>query len=143
MVVDPPPGIAAGSGEMPLGVPVGMSVSAAVVVFVAIVPFFQLAVHVDAAMEVRIGLVYHRGADSLAGVAERNGKRSVALHGLGHCRAKTPAQTGQHDDMKEPQCQAQKVEGADVGKELLHVYTRFRLRATSASNMTTKTYHIA
>ena len=98
-----------------------------------------LALHVDATVEIRVRLVHKCLADRLAGIAKRNGERTVAPHCLGHRVTKTRAQIRQATDMPEPQGQAQENPDMDIGAKLHHAYTRFRLMTTSASNMTTKT----
>ena len=92
-----------------------------VVIVVVVMVVMFLALHVDAAMKVAVRLMDHRRADRGLRIAERNGKRIVALHNLRQTRnAEAPKnQRQQNGDHEARKCE-------------LH-HTRFRLRSRPAT----------
>ena len=80
-----------------------------------------LALHIDAAMKIAVRLVDHRRADRGLRIAERNGKRVVALHNLRQTR-----------DAEAPEHQRQPNGDHEAWKCELH-HTRFRLRRSPAT----------
>ena len=57
-----------------------------VMIMIVVVVVMLLALHVDAAMKIAVRLMDHRRADRGLRIAERNGKRIVALHNLRQAR---------------------------------------------------------
>ena len=57
-----------------------------VVIMIVMMIVMLLALHIDAAMKIAVRLVDHRRADRGLRIAERNGKRIVALHHLRQTR---------------------------------------------------------
>ena len=91
------------------------------IVRMIVVVVMFLAFHVDAAMKVAVRLVDHRHADRVLRIAERNGKRVVALHNLRQTRniEASERQRQQNGDHEARKCE-------------LH-HTRFRLRSSPAT----------
>ena len=93
----------------------------AVIVVVIVVVVMFLALHVDTAMKVTVRLMDHRRADRGLRIAERDGKRIVALHNLRQPR-----------DVETPENQRQQNGDHEARKCELH-HTRFRLRSRPAT----------
>ena len=98
------------------------------VVIMIVVVVMLLALHVDAAMKVAVRLVNHRRTDCGLRIAERNGKRVVALHNLRQTRniEASERQRQQNGDHEARKCE-------------LH-HTRFRLRSSPATARQTPVY---
>ena len=91
-----------------------------VVIMIVVVVVMLLALHVDATMKVAVRLVDHRRADRGLRIAERNGKRVIALH---HLRQPRDVETSENQRQQNGDPEARKCE--------LH-HTRFRLRSNPA-----------
>ena len=91
------------------------------VLVMIVVVVMLLALHVDTAMKVAVRLMDHRRADRGLRIAERNGKRVVALHNLRQTR-----------DAEAPENQRQQNGDQEARKCELH-HTRFRLRSNPAT----------
>ena len=100
-----------------------------VVIMIVVMVVMLLALHVDAAMKIAVRLMDHRRADRGLRIAERDGKRVVALHNLRHARAL---------DVRESERQHCGEGGKDRSWRRNPVWdcashqTRFRLRITCA-----------
>ena len=92
-----------------------------IVVVIVVMVVMLLAFHIDAAMKVAVRLVDHRRADRGLRIAERDGKRIVALHNLRQPR-----------DVETPENQRQQNGDHEARKCELH-HTRFRLRSKPAT----------
>ena len=91
------------------------------VIMIVMMIVMLLALHIDAAMKIAVRLVDHRRADRGLRIAERDGKRIVALHNLRQPR-----------DVETPEGQRQQNGDHEARKCELH-HTRFRLRSRPAT----------
>ena len=92
-----------------------------IVVMMIVMVVMLLAFHIDTAMKVAVRLMDHRRADRGLRIAERDGKRVVALHHLRQAR-----------DAEAPKNQRQQDNDHEARKCELH-HTRFRLRSRPAT----------
>ena len=90
------------------------------VVIMIVVVVMLLALHVNTAMKVAVRLMNHRRADRGLRIAERDGKRVIALHNLRQTRN---VEASEHQRQQNGDHEARKCE--------LH-HTRFRLRSNPA-----------
>ena len=90
-------------------------------IMIVVMVVMLLALHVDAAMKIAVRLMDHRRADRGLRIAERDGKRIVALHNLRQPR-----------DVETPETQRPQNGDHEARKCELH-HTRFRLRSRPAT----------
>ena len=79
---------------MAMGVPMIVFVAFALAMLVMAMVAKMATINVDAAVEIRVGFANKRPTYRLAGIAERDGERSLAAHDLRHAPDVAAAETG-------------------------------------------------
>ena len=132
MQVDPPPRIKACLlRRLAVVVTVLVMVVAMVMPMLVVMVAGRMAVHVDASVEIAVGLVYHRRADRLLRVGKSHGQRIAALHDLGKADRRHKCKRNRH-------CGRGKRTATENRGNALH--SRFLFNASAAKPSSAATY---